>query len=100
VTVGAVTIGGELESDLFLRRPAICFDSFRSSGGGEPDIGGVGSEAQKGAGRGLDNVRSGTPNEFEADRCFLNEEHRKGTWRNDGDCMELIKSDDCGATID
>lgn len=42
----AVVVGGV--SDLFLRRPASCDGSLEGSGGGDPDIGGVGRDAHTG----------------------------------------------------
>jgi hypothetical protein len=46
-------------SDLFLRCPASCCGSGRSSGGGDPDIGGEGRDAQAGEGNNSDRLMFG-----------------------------------------
>lgn len=46
VVTGGIVVGGV--SDLFLRLPAIKGGSGGRSGGGDPDIGGEGKEAQAG----------------------------------------------------
>ena len=76
-TVAAVVVGGV--SDRFLRRPASCGGSLGGSGGGEPDMGGVGRDAQTGAANGFGRVRSmvnRVPSML--DLCLLNDEQRGG----------------------
>jgi hypothetical protein len=74
-TVAALVVGGV--SDRFLLRPAIWGGSEGGSGGGEPDMGGVGRDAHAGAamGFGRGSVRSTVHLELSMlDRCFLKDE--------------------------
>lgn len=85
---GAVVVGGVC--DLFLRCPAICGGSEGGSGGGDPDMGGVGSEAQAGTAVGLGRV-SFTPSRdwSRLDLCFLKDGKRRGKLGGRVCCMEV-----------
>lgn len=75
-TVVAVVVGGVY--DLFLLRPAICGGSVGGSGGGEPDMGGVGREAHAGGATGFGRARSMVNLEPSIlDRCFLKDVQRR-----------------------
>lgn len=65
--------------DRFLRRPAIWGGSGRRSGGGEPDMGGVGRDAQMGGAIGFGSVKCSMVNleELMLERCFLKDEQRE-----------------------
>lgn len=72
-----VVVGAGGVSDRFLLRPAICGGSAGGSGGGEPDMGGVGRDAHTGAAIGFGRVRSMENLERSVmDLCFLKEEQR------------------------
>jgi hypothetical protein len=93
VTTGVLTgegacVGGV--SDLFLRRPAACGGSSGCSGGGDPDIGGEGREAQQGVGIGLDRLRFSENREGSlSNLCLLNEGGIGGTPGSRRECMRL-----------
>lgn len=75
MTTAAVVVGGVC--DRFLLRPAICGGSAGGSGWGEPDMGGVGRDAQMGAAIGFGRVRLMANLELSMlDRCFLKDEQR------------------------
>jgi hypothetical protein len=77
VAVAAVVVVGGVR-DRFRRRPAICGGSVGGSGGGEPDMGGVGREAQAGTAVGFGSVRCSMVNlePLMLDRWWLNEEQK------------------------
>lgn len=84
---GACVVG---VSDLFLRRPASCDDSSGWSGGGDPDIGGEGREAQTGVGMGLDKLRFSENREGSlSNLCLLNEGGIGGTPASLKECMRV-----------
>lgn len=77
-------------SDLFLRRPAVCGGSIGCSGGGDPDIGGEGREAQQGVGIGLDKLRFSENREGSlSNLCLLNEGGNGGTPGSLKECMRV-----------
>lgn len=73
--VAAVVVG---VCDRFLLRPAICGGSAGCSDGGEPDMGGVGRDAQPGTAIGFGSVRCSMVNlePLILERCFLKEEQK------------------------
>ena len=76
--------------DLFLRRPANCSRSVGRSGGGDPDMGGVGNEAQAGENTGLDSESCGVNlDRSMLDLCFLKDEQRGKFGRRVG-CIRLV----------
>ena len=82
-------------SDLFLRRPASCEGSEGCSGGGDPDIGGVGRDAQTGTAFGLGNVRCGEYLDWSIlDLCFLKDGKKRGKLGGRECCM-----DGCGRRL-
>ncbi len=93
VTAGVATGEGALVvgvSDLFLRRPATCDGSIGCSGGGDPDIGGEGREAQQGVGIGLDKLKFSENREGSlSNLCLLNEGSMGGTPGSRKECMRL-----------
>jgi hypothetical protein len=77
-------------SDLFLRRPAACGGSSGCSGGGDPDIGGEGREAQQGVGIGFDKLRFSENREGSlSNLCLLNEGGSGGTPGSRRECMRV-----------
>jgi hypothetical protein len=84
---GAFVVG---VSDLFLRRPAACGNSSGCSGGGDPDIGGEGREAQQGVGIGFDKLRFSENREGSlSNLCLLNEGGIGGTPGSRKECMRV-----------
>lgn len=78
-------------SDRFLRLPAICGGSDGGSGGGDPDMGGVGREAQTGTAIGFGSVRSSRNLDWSTlERCLLKDEKRGGKLGNRECCMRLV----------
>lgn len=74
---GAEVVGGV--SERFRRRPAICGGSVGGSGGGDPDMGGEGRGAHKGAAIGLGKVRLIANLELSIlDRCRLKDGWKRG----------------------
>ena len=77
-------------SDLFLRRPAACDGSSGCSGGGDPDIGGEGREAQQAVGIGFDKLRFSENREGSlSNLCFLNEGGICGTPGSLKECIRM-----------
>jgi hypothetical protein len=77
-------------SDLFLRRPAACGGSSGCSGGGDPDIGGEGREAQQGVGMGFDKLKFSENREGSlSNLCLLNEGGIGGTPGSRKECMRV-----------
>jgi hypothetical protein len=93
VTAGVLTGEGACVagvSDLFLRRPAACGGSSGCSGGGDPDIGGEGRQAQQGVGIGLDKLRFSENREGSlSNLCLLNEGGIGGTPGSRKECMRV-----------
>ena len=92
MVAGAAVVGGL--SDRFLRRPAICPGSEGCSGGGDPDMGGVGSDAHTGRADGVGSVRCNRDLEWSRlDLCFLKDGKRKGKLGGRVCCMENFGED-------
>lgn len=87
--VGSCTDEGGVSS-LFLRRPASCEESCGGSGGGVPDMGGVGKDAQEGnpAGTGRLSFR-GKDKSSSLYLCFEKEWWVVGNPANRGDCIRV-----------
>ncbi len=84
---GACAVGG---SDLFLRRPATWGGSSGCSGGGDPDIGGEGKEAQQDVGIGFDKLRFSENREGSlSNLCLLKEGGIGGTPGSRKECMRV-----------
>ena len=89
---GAVVMGGGgRDSDLFRRRPAICLGEGGCSGGGDPDMGGVGRDAHTGADGRTGNVRFRLNLEWSIlSLWLLNEGNRGGKFGRCEHCMEPV----------
>lgn len=90
--VGSCTDEGGVSS-LFLRRPANCEESEGGSGGGVPDMGGVGKDAQEGNPTGTGTGRlslRGNDKSSSLYLCFEKEWWVVGSPDNCGDGMRVV----------
>ena len=76
--------------DRFLRFPASCGGSKVSSASGDPDIGGVGREAQQGSFAGFDKVKSKERREeWHSSLCCWNEGAKESVPKCGSRCIRL-----------